>query len=195
MPGHRLVEADLSSELSTSRGAIREALRILSQEGLVDIALHRGAMVRKMSRRDVAEIFEIREALEGLAARLAAQNIDEGDRRARLLKVMEGMEAAASAGDVPDYMNENHNFHRVIVEISGNQNLANSMARLRTPLFRLQFLDGWKSKVMERSNKEHQIIAKAILDGDAKKAARSMQAHVRQSGRAAQNLPDNVFGH
>src|SRR5690606_3964267 len=71
-PGQRLIEADLTRDLGVSRGPVREATRRLGAEGILDVLPHRGAVVRKLSRRDVAAIYQIRELLEGLAARLSA---------------------------------------------------------------------------------------------------------------------------
>ena len=73
VPGQRLIEADLTSELRVSRGPVREALKRLSAEGLVRLIPHRGAYIRKLTRREVMDILVIQETLTALAARLAAQ--------------------------------------------------------------------------------------------------------------------------
>src|SRR5262245_43090553 len=71
-PGQRLIEADLTQELRVSRGPLREAFRRLSAEGLLEIVPHRGAMVRRLTLREMRELFQIRLGLEMLAARLAS---------------------------------------------------------------------------------------------------------------------------
>ncbi|MFD2857263.1 GntR family transcriptional regulator [Seohaeicola zhoushanensis] len=73
VPGQRLVEADLTSELGVSRSLLREAFRILSAEGLIETVPNRGALVKRLSRREAMELFEIRMELEALSARLAAK--------------------------------------------------------------------------------------------------------------------------
>src|ERR1700750_1796687 len=75
-PGHRLIESDLTREFGVSRGPVREALGRLQVEGLVEIAPHRGASVRRMTRHDVDELVVVRQMLQGGAARLAALNIN-----------------------------------------------------------------------------------------------------------------------
>src|SRR5688572_32960683 len=82
-PGQRLIESDLMAELDVGRSTIREAFLKLDAEGLVELRHQRGAIVRRLTRRDLAELFEVRERLEGLAAALAAARVDEGDNRAR----------------------------------------------------------------------------------------------------------------
>ncbi|UCE30896.1 MAG: GntR family transcriptional regulator, partial [Burkholderiales bacterium] len=72
-PGQRLVEADLVATLGVSRSSVRSALERLAAEGLVRLSAHRGAVARRMSRREVEELYAIRERLEGLAAGLAAE--------------------------------------------------------------------------------------------------------------------------
>ena len=72
-PGSRLVESDLTARFAVSRGPVREALRRLSAEGLIEHRPHRGAVVRRLSERDIRELFQIRVEMEALAARLAAE--------------------------------------------------------------------------------------------------------------------------
>ena len=72
VPGQRLIARDLTEEIGISRGAVREAFRRLAAEGMVDLIPNRGASVRRLSRRQVEDLFQIRECVEGLAAGLAA---------------------------------------------------------------------------------------------------------------------------
>ena len=82
-PGQVLIEADLTRDFGVSRGPLREAFRHLSAEGLLQLVPNRGALVRRLSRKEAEELFQIRTALEALAVRLAAKAIDEGDNRQR----------------------------------------------------------------------------------------------------------------
>src|SRR5690606_14547851 len=88
-PGQRLIEAELMTELDVGRSTIREAYLKLDSEGFVELRHQRGAVFKKMTRRDMAELFAIRERLEAMAAGLAALNIDKGDNRQRLERMKE----------------------------------------------------------------------------------------------------------
>src|SRR3954451_16460476 len=79
LPGSRLVERDLAAEFQVSRSPVREALRNLDKEGLVEKLPTRGIIVKALTRREIFEIFDIREALEGMASRGAAQRIADGE--------------------------------------------------------------------------------------------------------------------
>ena len=83
-PGSRLVECDLTARFAVSRGPVREALRRLAAEGLIDHWPNRGALVRRLSARDIIEFFQIRVEVESLAARLAAES-DDADARRRFI--------------------------------------------------------------------------------------------------------------
>src|SRR5271170_1481180 len=84
-PGARLIENDLTLRFAVSRGPVREALRRLAAEGLIEHLPHRGAVVRRLSRVEIQELFQIRVELESLAARLAAE-ADDPQRRARFVE-------------------------------------------------------------------------------------------------------------
>src|SRR3546814_7375523 len=79
-PGQRLISRDLIEELGISRGPLREAFRRLAADRLIELIPNRGAVVRRLSRAEIINLFQIREALEGQAARLAAERIDQGGR-------------------------------------------------------------------------------------------------------------------
>ena len=136
LPGDRLIEAELTSELEVGRGPVREALRRLESEGLVSIEPHRGAAVRHVSRKFIKNMFEIREVLEGLAARLAAKRmIDKGCREIfekGLAEIRSGKQRAAQFG-------ENQRFHQLIVDMSGNEDLVSGSYQLQFALCRLQY--------------------------------------------------------
>src|ERR1700685_1456978 len=83
-PGQRLLEAERTQRIRMSRGPIREALAQLQVEGFIDVEPHRGARVHRMSRKEMADLFHVRALLAADAAKLAAEQIDHGDNRARL---------------------------------------------------------------------------------------------------------------
>lgn len=192
-PGQRLIEAELTSMLDVSRGPLREAMARLAGDGLVLIEPNRGATVRALARDEVSSIAAIREVLEGLAARLAADHIDAPGQRATFRKAWTEMSAGPARTNAGDYVDANERFHSTIVRISGNAPLAQLLEQLRTPLFRFQFRSRITAVNLERGHEDHTAIAEAILDGDPDAAERAMRRHLRNSAKLIQSLPDDAF--
>ncbi len=195
-PGQRLIEADLTRELNVSRGPVREAMHRLAGEGLVVIEPHRGVVVRRLTREDVANLYEVREGIEGLAARLAAKHIDEADNAKRLRAAIKQMRDVFESGDAAAYMESNESLHGLIFELSGNNALVKMVQQLRLPVFRLQFSRMMRSSAEAKNDsvEDHEKVVQAILAGNPKKAERAMRTHVRHAGRMILHLPDNSFG-
>jgi DNA-binding GntR family transcriptional regulator len=190
VPGQRLVEPDLIREFHVSRGSLREALRRLEAEGLVQIELYRGASIRKMSRNEFVEVNQIRELLEGLAASLAAQLMDDAERK-RLREMEQAWDRGVSGWTFAEY---NEEFHGLILEASRHKQLPIYLEQANLLLFRLQFHRIRRSPGAEkRSRIEHQRVAKAILKGDAKGAERAMRDHVYKSGLEILSAPEEFF--
>ena len=116
-PGQRLVEVDLIAEFDIGRSTVRELLRRLAGDRLVDYAPHRSAVVRSLSRAEVEDIYLLREHLEGLAARLAAKNIDRPGNRKKLGAITKDFKKSTRKTNVSDYLKHNENFHTLIVEL------------------------------------------------------------------------------
>lgn len=195
-PGQRLPEADLTRELQVSRGPLREALSRLAAEGVLEIEPYRGAMVRRLTRADVEDLYQVREVLEGQAAALAARRITDGDRAEQLRQAVADMTAWRGRND-PDafaYMDSNAAFHDLIINLADNQVLAELTAQLGTNAFRLQLTNVMRANAREVSIREHEEIAAAILAGDARKAETSMRRHVRHSYDAVMKVSDDLLG-
>lgn len=173
-PGSRLVERDLADRFDVSRSPVREALRILEQEGLVEKLPTRGIVVKQLKRREVDEIFDIREALEGMASRLAAQRVAEGAPSDLRRLVTEAREAFLRS-DETAVREANWGFHDEIIAFSGNETLQ----LLLTPLMdRLH----WVLRQItdfERVEADHLRLAAAIESGYPDLAAAEAQRHVR----------------
>lgn len=195
-PGQRLIEVDLTRELNVSRGPVREAMHRLAGEGLVVIEPHRGVVVRLLTRKDVAGLYEVREVIEGLAARLAAKHIDQADNAKRLRAAIKQMRDVFDSGDAAKYMESNERLHGLIFELSGNDTLIKMLQQLRLPVFRLQFSRMMRSsgEAKNDSVEDHEKVVQAILAGNPQKAERAMRKHVRHAGRMILYLPDNSFG-
>ncbi len=172
-PGTRLIERDLAEMFSVSRLPVREALRVLLNEGLVENLPSRGVVVSTLDRRHVSELFDIREALEVLAVRQATERIAEGADNP-LEEVLREAREAFEMGDMDAAYAANSRFHDQIVTLSGNDLLQNMLEPL---LGRLHWLFRQVSDFREVTA-EHEDLAKAISSGDPERAATSARAHV-----------------
>jgi DNA-binding GntR family transcriptional regulator len=189
-PGQRLIEPDLMSELGVGRSTIREAFLRLDAEGYVELRHQRGAIVKRLTRRDMAELFEVREQLEGLAASLSAARSRETGNRDWLLEQRVRWSDDELRNNALRHMDENVVLHRGIVEMSGNRRLARTLEPMQVPGYRMQYLQLMDGARQAQSSKDHLEIIDAILSGDAARAGRLMRAHVREAGLLAQRIPN-----
>ncbi|HUE47289.1 MAG TPA: GntR family transcriptional regulator [Aestuariivirgaceae bacterium] len=192
VPGQHLIEADLTHDFNVSRGPLREAFRRLSAEGLLQIVPNRGALVRQLSYGEIVEIFQIRSALEPLAARLAAQAIDQEDNRRRFEAAIREIWDDAPRRD-PGYHRENQTFHFAILAVCGNAQLADFSRQLQLPLLLLQ-LSGDKTPGMYLvSVLEHREIATAVLHGDGSAAEAAMHRHLERTCHIVETMPESIY--
>ncbi|WP_428391191.1 GntR family transcriptional regulator [Lichenicoccus sp.] len=186
--GQRLVVADVTKLLDVSNGPVREAIRRLTGEGLVEITPNRGAAVRQYNMQDVSEIFQVREVLEGLAARLAAQHVADGEYSRRLRGLVAEMAPLIRQGN--DYVGHNHKFHELIYEMSRNERLREQSRQLVLPIYRFHYHQLMEPAYAEVSAREHTLIADAILAQDGDLAERMMRNHICNSGTAMLHAVD-----
>lgn len=194
VPGQRLVEADLTSELKLSRGPVREALKLLAAEGLVELNRHRGAALRQLGRREVRDILTIQESLTSLAARLAAERIGEPGHRRRFKAAYTALLAAHGRGkDESAVLDARVRFYVELVAIGGNRELARFVPIPQTNLLRAQFERHLPTGERGLRREDYRRIASLILDGKAGPAATAMARHIRRTRLAIEALPDSVF--
>jgi DNA-binding GntR family transcriptional regulator len=187
VPGQRLVEADIMRELSASRSRVREALQRLSTEGLVTIEEFRGASVKQFSRDEIQQIYRARMALEGLAARDFAEG-DAVDLKRRFASVQQELNALEHTGDHERFARLNDEWHRLIIEGSGNSYIAMFVERLRVPIYRLLFSTFYNAQRIDRANAGHRRISEAILAGRGKEAERLMREHIEEGLEALKSI-------
>jgi DNA-binding GntR family transcriptional regulator len=190
-PGQRLVEAELTAEFGVSRASVREALTRLAAEGIVDYVRNRGAIVHRMSRRDVRELFEVREVLEGLAARLAAARLDKSGMRPKIEAAL-ARATGPKGGIDPEVIRDIYD--EMIMAITDNKLLREQLARLRAPLLRVQFVQHLKTEQKAQFARDYEAILRAIVAGDDTRAERVTRAHVRTACRATMEFGDELFG-
>jgi DNA-binding GntR family transcriptional regulator len=182
-PGARLVESDLTARFAVSRGPVREALRRLAAEGVVAQPPNRGAMVRRLTTREIRELFQIRVELEVLAARLAAEATDPSARERFASAV--GMIFDDAPREACQYLEENAAFHDAILRLGGNRQLHHLSVRLHLPLIMAQVGEALTVDVLRISVSEHRAIANAILARRGGAAASAMRAHLERAAAFA----------
>lgn len=193
VPGQRLVVKDLTDEYSVSRSTVREAFRLLSGDGLVELVPNRGAIVCRLTRKQIADLFQIRVYLEGLAARLAAENINRKGHRESFLKVWGTMRAIDASHSWHLFIQQNRIYHLTIVSLGENERLSELIDNLQLPVVMFQVGQAMRPDHVERSQRDHVRVAEAILNGDPDAAERAMRAHVEGSADWISGLPDSAF--
>ena len=192
-PGQRLVEADIGQRLNISRTAVREGLRLLAAEAIVQIEHNRGARIRQYTRADMLALHQIREMIEGLAAMLAASRVAVTDLGRQLFEINNATKQAIDRKDREAYLQLNTQFHDTIFEMSGNQLLAPYIAEARIAFGRLEANDLEISNLRARLE-EHQEITEAIISGFPQAAESAMRRHIRSSRTFMLSLPHVING-
>jgi DNA-binding GntR family transcriptional regulator len=188
-PGSELNEVALSRSLGVSRGPVREALGRLASEGLVTIRPRRGAVVTALSTQEFLAAYQVREALETLAIRLAVPRV-AADDLARLQALVDEMVVLADSSDVEAFFRANAAFHATFVEVSGNAMLQDAMSRLLGQMGRYQMRSVALRGSLRRSTMEHKAILRAVRAGDADKAERLLGEHIRIPQRRLEAATD-----
>lgn len=193
VPGQRLVEPDVMRDTGASRGKVREALQRLCTEGLVDLHEFRGAIVKRLTREEVQQAYDMREMVEGLAARLCA-SAGMGTAQRRQLEALQAeLDVAAAELSFDRFVRANDRYHEFIIDHAGNDYLRTFGERLRIPIFRLQFHVFYTAQTIRLSNADHRVITRAILDGDGMGAEQAMRSHVRNGLATVTRLDDSFF--
>jgi len=182
-PGTRLVERDLAAEFSVSRLPVREALRMLRQEGLISDRGARGAEVSSLSPKDVEDLFDVRQSLEVLACRLAAKRATKADL-AYLKRLLDNAEAFLAKGAVMEAHRSNSEFHDAITAIADNNFLKSALEPLQG---RMHWLFRHVSDLPELI-REHRELYAAIASGDPDKAAAQSASHI---GKYREQFPED----
>lgn len=181
-PGLRLVESHLSEQMSLSRGTIRSALSDLTHEGLVTQTAYTKWVVTELSVADAWELFTLRSALEGLAARLAAERVGsaEGDL---LWRAFEQLESASRSRDWSRLTDADFVLHKTIVEIARHGRLAQQYRLLEQ---QIRVLIGSSNALVPTTSEvvaQHRPLVDAVAAGQAARAEKLARAHNLEEGQ------------
>jgi DNA-binding GntR family transcriptional regulator len=177
-PGTRLVMRDVANQYAASDIPVREALRMLERDGLVETAPYRGATVTTLTAKEVEETYFIRSHLESIATGLAAERITDAEL-AQLDRLMSDMSAAVDAQDGPRFSDLNLEFHRTIVASCGNDMLRELTMDIWQRHSGFQRVFRMIPERLAISQREHEGIMAALHHHDAERASRLALLHKR----------------
>ena len=193
VPGQRLFENDLANLSGVGRSTVREALKHLAAERIVDIVPHRGAFIRVLSREEATELLEVLIVLNSLAARLAARRIGEADHRKRFSLALERLRADGPRSNRAVHSNDRGGFYDVLFEISGNRELARLHPAVATQLLRLQVYPYLTNVDLDEAFEDSVALYEAIAGGDGNAAGRKIEASTRRRIAQLARLPAEAF--
>ena len=177
-PGMRLTERVLCEELKVSRTPLREALKTLAGEGLVELLPNRGAMVTPMTLADTAQTFEVLSVLEGLAGELACARADDA-AVSGLRELHERMRTCYKIGDREGYFELNQAIHAQLFLLSGNTVLASTHDKLNLRLRRARYFANISPARWDRAMDEHDQMIDALEARNGKRLRVIMEEHIR----------------
>ena len=189
-PGSMIYENELTVALKVSRTPIREAIRLLVSEQLLEVLPQRGTRISQISERKVGEVRFIREQLETGAFRMAARLWKDADRKQTkqlLLDLMDKQQAAAEIKDVALFLQLDEAFHHTIMEVTGNETLLQVINHMRAHLNRLRYLALKEFHSLDRIVEEHRALLAAIEQGDEGLAVAKLGQHIN---KLDQELPE-----
>ena len=177
-PGSRLRETEIAARLAVSRTPVREAIRRLEAEGLVDHLPRSGAVVRKLDYPELMELYEMRTVLEGTAARLAARAASPVELE-ELVAINDEMRAAAGRPEV--VIGLNRQFHKLLLDAARNRFLLRAMATVENTLLILGSSSMAKPDRAREAVDEHREVLDALLARDGAAAEAAMRRHMERA--------------
>lgn len=184
VPGQRLAEPDLMARYDVGRSTVREALGRLASDGLVDMVPHRGAAIRRLTRREAADVLRVAAELLALAARQAAEAVAEGSSAADLVQAATDYAAAAETGR----QRARARYYRALAALAGNREVMRLLPSIQVPLVRAQMRDHATA-----SAPSHAALVAAVSAADADGAANAARLHLDHLIAQLPMLPDALF--
>ena len=179
-PGSKVLEGRIAEQIGISRTPVREAIRELAAEGFVTLSPNQGVVVRSVSAENIREVLQIHSVLEGLAARLSCEVINEEDLK-ELENYVNKMEKLANKKDPLAYSEVDLKFHELIVNNCGNKRLIQMRKNISDQAQRYRISSLRTRGRLKESLKEHQKILEAFKTKDPKKADNISQKHIQNA--------------
>lgn len=196
-PGAKVVEAGIARELGISRAPVREAARLLEQQGLLVSHPRRGFFVRKLEANDIDEIYDLRICVECHAAILAAKNLTPANRAA-LRKQIDVLHETADLDDPARQVEEDYKFHRMVFEIAGNKRLLKIFDDLSSEMRMVIGLIGRLYDDPHRIAQTHEALLDVLEQGHPDVIAARFDYHIaaawREVGKLVREIPSSTNG-
>jgi len=182
--GDRLIEKNLEATYGVSRTVVREALRQLESEQLVEIVPNVGPKVRGLTYEDVVNLYQVRAALESAACRLAAESAS-GERVEALRQAYEHLRTHATQDSIADLIGEKNKFYDALIEASGNPIIGEMLANVQARIAQLRYITLGTTNRTPHMLDEILKVVEAIEDSDPKAAVAASIAHVESAAEIA----------
>jgi DNA-binding GntR family transcriptional regulator len=179
-PGTRINEMQLTQQLGVSRTPLREALKFLASEGLIELVAARGAIVRKFSAKDVRDMLDVLAVLEAFAARLACRNANDAEI-AEVRRLHDLMVRRFKARDRLEYFKLNQSIHSAFLRLSGNAALASSHAAIQSRLKRIRYIGNQEPPKWRDAMAEHDEMIRALESRDGEALAEVLTRHMEHT--------------
>ncbi len=176
-PGERLMEVSLAEKLGVSRTPVREAIRMLEQEGLVVMLPRRGAHVSYVTEKQLADVLEARKTLETFTVNAACSRITRS-QLVRLKEANEAFKEAVKTGDPVKIADADLLFHNIIVEAAGNEKIAETLYNLKEQIYRYKYEYLKDMKDFSHLIKEHEMLIETIAAAQSDRAVRIIRMHI-----------------
>jgi DNA-binding GntR family transcriptional regulator len=181
-PGEKISEGELAESMGISRTPLREAFRKLENEGFIEIIPRKGAVVTEIDAQEVYDLYEIKSTLEGLAARLAAVNMQDKDLE-KLEKVNEELKVLIDQNDLEAFYKAHTRFHEGFVKLSGNRRLNQIISNLNDHFKRFGIVSLTLPGQYESAIKQHEEIIQAFRKGNEKLVEERVKTNVMTGGK------------
>jgi DNA-binding GntR family transcriptional regulator len=190
-PGQRLIEREMCEQLNISRNTLREACRQLESEGFLAIPPHKGPMVTKLTDREALSVYEVREALEGLAIRLFVERATD-EQVDRLVTALAALADAYESADVATMLTVKNDFYSVLYEGADNPALSSQVRLLNGRLAQLRARSLSAPGRIQQSIEEVRAVVDRIVVRDSVNATRLWCEHIRHAAASALQPADGA---
>ena len=185
--GDKIKENELCELMDISKTPLREALRVLSAEGLIRLIPNRGSYVTTPTLEEIKEMFDVMSVLEGVCARTAAEKMSNIDYE-KLKKIHLQLEENFRLKDQKQYIHYNNEYHSFVQELAGNKTLNQIVNGLRQKILLYRFKSLNLSGRFEQSIQEHRDLLEAFRKRDVEKAESLMKSHMKKQSEALEKL-------
>lgn len=185
-PGQRINERLLTEQFGISRTPLREAIKMLSAEGLIKLLPNRGAVVTTVTSADAEDMFQVMSALEALGGELACQRAADKDI-AEVAALHQRMREFHAAGDLVNYFELNQRIHQMIIDCAGNRELSEAYRRISTRIRRARYMANLFKPRWNEAMAEHEAMLDALSKRDSARLKALLGAHLDNKSRAVQD--------